>query len=66
LRKQSWEFVPVLSEAGQAEQWILQAMDGKRSLQEIAQRAAERFPNVFRRPERAFQRAAEIAGRFSR
>jgi len=66
LRKQSREFVPVLSEAGQAEQWLLQAMDGKLSLQEIAQRATQRFPNVFKRQEQAFQRAAEIAGRLSR
>jgi protein arginine N-methyltransferase 1 len=66
LRKRASEFVPVLSEAGQAEQWLLQAMDGKRSLQEIAQAAAGRFPNVFKRPEQAFQRAVEIAGRLSR
>jgi type I protein arginine methyltransferase len=66
LRRHAIDFVPVLSEAGEAERWLLEAMDGKAPLQEIAQAAAERFPKVFRRREEAFRRAAELAEKFSR
>jgi hypothetical protein len=60
------DFVPVLTEAGEAERWLLEAMDGKAPLEEIAAAAAEYFPNVFRRQEEAFRRAAELAEKFSR
>jgi SAM-dependent methyltransferase len=66
LQRHAMDFVPVLSEAGEAERWLLQAMDGNAPLQEIAAAAAERFPKVFRRPEEAFRRAAELAEKFSR
>ncbi len=66
LQKRMVDFVPVLNESGQAERWLLQAMDGKRRLQEIADEAARRFPHVFRRPEDAFNQAAEIAENYSR
>ncbi len=66
LHKHAAEFVPVLSESGQAERWLLQAMDGKLTLQEIAQAAVARFPLLFPRWEAAFQRAAELAERVSR
>jgi protein arginine N-methyltransferase 1 len=66
LRKRAMGFVPVLNETGQAERWILQAMDGKRPLEDIAAEAARLFPHVFRRAEDAFHQAAEIAEKFSR
>jgi SAM-dependent methyltransferase len=66
LRRRSAEFVPVLSEAGQAERWMLQAMDGNAPLQEIALEAARRYPHVFPRTEDAFRCAGELAERFSR
>jgi type I protein arginine methyltransferase len=66
LRRHATDFVPVLTEAGEAERWLLQAMDGNAPLQEIAQEAAERFPKVFRRQEEAFRRAAELAAKYSR
>jgi protein arginine N-methyltransferase 1 len=66
LQKRAMDFVPVLDESGQAERWILQAMDGKRSLEDIAAEAARQFPHVFRRVEDAFNRAAEIAEKYSR
>jgi type I protein arginine methyltransferase len=65
LRRHALDFVPVLSEAGEAERWLLQAMDGNAPLQEIASAAAERFPKVFRRQEEAFRRASELAEKFS-
>lgn len=66
LRKRSGEFVPVLSEAGLAERWLLMAMDGKMPLEQIAVKASEQFPHTFSRPEDAFRRAAELSDRYSR
>jgi len=66
LKKHATDFVPVLSETGLAERWLFQAMDGNRSLQDIAAESARLFPHVFRRVEDAFNRAAEIAEKFSR
>jgi protein arginine N-methyltransferase 1 len=60
------DFVPSLSEEGQADRWLLQAMDGKTSLQQMAQAAAQRFPSIFPRCEDALHRAAELARQFSR
>lgn len=66
IKKHAAEFVPVLSEAGLAERWLFQSMDGNRRLEEIASEAAQLFPHVFRRVEDAFTRAADIAERFAR
>lgn len=66
LKRRTSEFIPVLSDDGLAERWLLQAMDGVRTLEDIAAEAAQRFPDVFRRVEDAFNRAAEIAEKFSR
>jgi hypothetical protein len=41
-------------------------MDGRRTLDKIAREAMLAFPQVFRRVEDAYSRAAEIAERFSR
>lgn len=66
LKKHSADFVPALSDPGLAERWMLQAMDGVRTLEDIAAEAARLFPQVFRRVEDAFNRAAEVAEKFSR
>jgi type I protein arginine methyltransferase len=66
LRKCATDYVPSLSEAGRAERWLLEAMDGNTSLQELAQAAAERFPKVFRGKDDAFRRVCALAERFSR
>jgi type I protein arginine methyltransferase len=66
LRRRAADFVPALSEHGQADRWLLQAMDGKTSLQQMAQAAVQRFPGVFLRWEDVLHRAAELAERFSR
>jgi len=66
LHRRAADFVPSLSEEGQANRWMLQAIDGKTSLQEIAQAAAKKFPQIFPRWEDALHRAAELATQFSR
>jgi protein arginine N-methyltransferase 1 len=66
LHRRAADFVPTLSETGEAERWLLQAMDGKATLQEIAQEAAKRFPHLFSGWDEAFRRAAELSGKYSR
>ncbi len=66
LRRRAADFVPSLSEEGRADRWLLQAMDGETSLQQMAQAAAEEFPKIFARWEDALRRAAELAAQFSR
>lgn len=66
LRKRAADYVPLTSESGQAERWLLEAMDGSTPLQEIAKTAAERFPKVFLRQDDAFLRVSWLAERFSR
>ena len=66
LRRRAGDYVPSLSEEGQADRWLLQAMDGKTSLQQMAQAAATNFPSIFPRWEDALHRAAELARKFSR
>lgn len=66
LQKRKQDFVPILNEDGQAERWLLQAMDGSRTLENIAAEAARLFPQVFRRTEDAMNLAADLAEKFSR
>jgi type I protein arginine methyltransferase len=66
LRRRAADFVPQLSDSGKADRWLLQSIDGKASLQEIAQAAAQRFPKIFPRWEDALRRAADLAAEFSR
>ncbi len=65
LRRQTANYVPRLSEAGQADLWMLERMDGSASLQEIAQSASERFPRRFSSWNQAFLRAAELSKELS-
>jgi len=66
LRRHASGHIPVLTAEGEAERFLLGAMDGCASLEEIAKRAAERFPKVYSSHEEAFQRATELAQKFSR
>jgi protein arginine N-methyltransferase 1 len=66
LLRRAADFVPSLSKEGQADRCLLESMDGRTSLQQMAQAAAERFPSIFHRWEDALHRAAELAKQFSR
>jgi protein arginine N-methyltransferase 1 len=66
LRRHATTHVPILSEEGKAERFFLQEMNGSATLEEIAAKAAARFPRLYPRCEDAFQRAAELAQEFSR
>jgi protein arginine N-methyltransferase 1 len=66
LRRRAADFAPALSEEGQADRWLLQAMDGKASLEQMARAATKQFPKIFPRWEDALRRAADLAAQFSR
>jgi Arginine methyltransferase oligomerization subdomain/Ribosomal protein L11 methyltransferase (PrmA) len=65
LRRHAVDHVPVLTAEGEAERFLLGAMDGRAALEEIAKRAAERFPEVYSSHEEAFERVSELARKFS-
>lgn len=66
LRRQAVDYVPTLSEAGQADLWMLERMDGSATLEKIAQSASEKFPRLFSSWREALQRAADLSREFSR
>jgi len=66
LRRQEMNYAPLLSEAGQADLWMLQRMDGSACLEKIAQSASEQFPLLFTSWHEAFRRAADLSREFSR
>jgi type I protein arginine methyltransferase len=66
LRRHAVDHIPVLTAEGEAERFLLGAMDGRTSLQEIANKAAVRFPEVYSSHEEAFERVTELARKLSR
>lgn len=65
LRRHARDHVPMLSAEGEAERFLLGAMDGRASLEVIAKRAAELFPTVYCSYEDAFERASKLVRKFS-
>jgi protein arginine N-methyltransferase 1 len=66
LRHHATGYVPVLRQEGEAERFLLGAMDGKLKLEEIAELASRKFPEVYPKASDAFERAAKLASKFSR
>jgi type I protein arginine methyltransferase len=66
LHRQALDYVPALSQSGQVDLWMLERMNGKTSLQQIAQAAAQQFPQVFASWEEAFRHAAGLSEKMSR
>jgi len=66
LRRQEFDYIPALSEAGEAELWMLGQMRGEATLRSIAQGAFEKFPGVFASWQAAFEKVAELSKRASR
>jgi type I protein arginine methyltransferase len=66
LRRHATSHIPILTEEGEADRFLLQEMNGNSTLEEIASKAAARFPKLYPQREDAFQRAAELAQKFSR
>jgi len=53
-------------EAGKADLWMMERMNRRASLQEIAKSTAERFPRLFPSWQEAFRRVADLSSEFSR
>jgi type I protein arginine methyltransferase len=66
LRRHAVDHIPVLTAEGEAERFLLEAIDGRASLEEIAKKAAARFPEVYSSHEEAFERVSELARKLSR
>jgi protein arginine N-methyltransferase 1 len=65
LRTHALDFVPRLSDQGQADLWLLQTMDGQTPLHQIAQSASRRFPDLFPTSDQALHHAANLAEKSS-
>jgi protein arginine N-methyltransferase 1 len=65
LERRSAGFVPKLSRSAEAESWVLQSMDGSRSVERIAAEAAARFPSVFHNAQEAFHLVSRLADKFA-
>ena len=65
LRRRATDFTPRLSPLGAAESWVLQNMDGRKSLQEIADAAFGRFPELFRDAQEALDLVSRLSDKFA-
>jgi hypothetical protein len=66
IRRTAADYVPALSEAGKADLWMMERMNGSASLQEIAKLTAERYPKLFPSWQEAFRRVTDLSSEFSR
>lgn len=66
LRRRSADHVPVLGEEGEMDRFLLDRMDSRASLEEIARAFAARFPNQCARWQDALDRAVRVAEKYSR
>ena len=66
LHRRAADYRPSLQEDGQVDQFILSLMDGARSVGEIAELAARRFPARFQTRHTALTYVADLSGKYSR
>ena len=66
LRRKALDYVPMLTEDGQADRCVLEAMNGKQSLEEIARTIVENFPRQSSSFEEALRRVTRLAEKYSR
>lgn len=66
LRRRAAGFTPALSEDGDIDRMILQAMAGNASVGEIARDVAARYPRRFAGWQEAMVRVADLSARYSR
>lgn len=64
LRKRSEAHVPVLTDEGEIDRDVLQAIDGRRGLGEIARLLVERWPGRFQDWPDALRRVSALAARY--
>jgi protein arginine N-methyltransferase 1 len=66
LRRREAGFVPELGPEGEVDAFLLAQVDGRTALEEIARRAAARFPERFPQWREALGRAGELAEKYRR
>ena len=66
LRKMAADYVPHLAEEGRLRSRVLELMDGKRSLEEIAHQLAKEFPRRFPRWQQALSYAGGVSREYAR
>jgi hypothetical protein len=65
LRRKEPRHVPVLSGLGKIDRFVIEQMDGHRSLQEIAELLGNAFPNDFGDLDRAIEAVGDASSRYS-
>ncbi len=65
LRKQASAFVPTLNEEGRINAFVMAQINGKTSLQTIAENLCDHFPHVFPTWQKAMKPIGDIAKKFS-
>jgi len=66
LRKRGASHVPTLSEDGEVERFVLDHMEGRHNIGEIARLVEQHFPMRFGRAEDALAYVGDVAVRYSR
>lgn len=66
LQKAASDYVPHLSEEGLLDRRVLELMDGRTSLEEIAYKVAAEFPQRFRKWQDALTAAGIVSAKYSR
>lgn len=66
LRALAPDTIPALSDNGEMVRFVLNAIDGRTPIQDIALRAAKRFPDQLRNDREARDRIVELAREYSR
>ncbi len=66
LRRGEAGYVPILNGRAEVDRFILDQIDGKRSLREIAEAVASQFPTEFQTWEAALAAVGELSFRYSR
>jgi len=66
LSRRAAKFVPQIDGTGEVDLFILNLMDGNRTLEEIARQAADRFPDRYKDWLTALSRVGELSQKYSR
>jgi hypothetical protein len=66
LRKRASDYVAALTEDGEIDRLVLNQMDGRKSLEDIARQVFERYPTRFMSWVDSLTRVGELSRRYSR
>jgi hypothetical protein len=65
MQKQSADHVPTLNHEGELDRLVLQLMDGRNAIQDIAQVLAQKFPARFQSAGQAIGYVADLSRKYS-